>query len=222
MFDEADRLLLDRVSFEFQVSRILAVLPKQRRTGLFSATLSAETSSLFKSGMRDAVLIRVLVQQANQSESVFPEQNTSNISDESIVAQMPNSLTNYVAVLPRKYKLSFLLKFLLTEVITPNPDGKGSRGKKCIIFFLTCSCVNFAYKIVSKMQSRSLCSWFSKDAVVVRLYGKMKQKTRIASYKKFADSPLEKPAILIATDVAARGLDFPNVEWIVQFDPPLV
>jgi len=38
--------------------------------------------------------------------------------------------------------------------------------------------------------------------------------------KLFFDFKNDDKGILIATDVAARGLDFPGIDWIVQYDPP--
>ena len=47
--------------------------------------------------------------------------------------------------------------------------------------------------------------------------GKQKQTRRTQTFFQFCNA---KEAILLCTDVAARGLDIPEVDWIVQFDPP--
>ncbi|KAG6823232.1 ATP-dependent RNA helicase dbp4, partial [Arthromyces matolae] len=44
-----------------------------------------------------------------------------------------------------------------------------------------------------------------------------KQTARIAVYNRFTSSS---HAVLLATDIAARGLDFPSVDWVVQLDAP--
>ncbi|GAV99997.1 DEAD-domain-containing protein [Lentinula edodes] len=44
-----------------------------------------------------------------------------------------------------------------------------------------------------------------------------KQTTRLTMYNKFTQS---KHAVLFATDIAARGLDFPSVDWVLQLDAP--
>eukprot|EP00756_Hemistasia_phaeocysticola_P016626 Hpha_TRINITY_DN15488_c3_g11::TRINITY_DN15488_c3_g11_i2::g.175624::m.175624/K13179/DDX18, HAS1; ATP-dependent RNA helicase DDX18/HAS1 len=49
------------------------------------------------------------------------------------------------------------------------------------------------------------------------LHGKMKHRQRVATFDHFCQSP---SGALFATDVAARGLDIPQVEWIIQYDPP--
>ena len=49
------------------------------------------------------------------------------------------------------------------------------------------------------------------------LHGKMVTKRRELLFKKYKSDP---KAILLTTDVAARGLDIPDVELVVQFDPP--
>ena len=45
----------------------------------------------------------------------------------------------------------------------------------------------------------------------------MSQTERLHSYRSFCDF---ETGVLICTDVAARGLDLPAVNWIVQYDPP--
>ncbi|MCP9260852.1 ATP-dependent RNA helicase has1 [Dirofilaria immitis] len=47
--------------------------------------------------------------------------------------------------------------------------------------------------------------------------GKQKQQKRTCTFFSFCQA---KSGILLCTDVAARGLDIPQVDWIVQYDPP--
>lgn len=47
--------------------------------------------------------------------------------------------------------------------------------------------------------------------------GKLKQKKRTNTFFNFCNS---EKGILLCTDVAARGLDIPAVDWIIQYDPP--
>ena len=47
--------------------------------------------------------------------------------------------------------------------------------------------------------------------------GKQKQQKRTNTFFEFVNA---ESGILVCTDVAARGLDIPAVDWIIQFDPP--
>jgi ATP-dependent RNA helicase DDX18/HAS1 len=49
------------------------------------------------------------------------------------------------------------------------------------------------------------------------IQGKQKQQKRTNTFFEFCNAPT---GILLCTDVAARGLDIPKVDWIIQFDPP--
>ena len=51
----------------------------------------------------------------------------------------------------------------------------------------------------------------------MRLHGKMGQHQRMATYDEFCRTSR---ALLLATDLCARGMDFPNVDWVVQLDCP--
>ena len=55
--DEADRLL--DLGFQSTLNTILEVLPKQRRTGLFSATQTTEVENLARAGLRNPVAVNV-------------------------------------------------------------------------------------------------------------------------------------------------------------------
>lgn len=56
------------------------------------------------------------------------------------------------------------------------------------------------------------------EVQVFRLHGSMQQATRTSTLKAF--STTTEPAVLVCTDVAARGLDLPNVDLVVEYDPP--
>ena len=47
--------------------------------------------------------------------------------------------------------------------------------------------------------------------------GHQKQQKRTTTFFEFCNA---EKGILLATDVAARGLDIPAVDWIIQYDPP--
>nr|XP_012294161.2 ATP-dependent RNA helicase DDX55-like [Aotus nancymaae] len=57
VLDEADRLL--DMGFEASINTILELLPKQRRTGLFSATQTQEVENLVRAGLRNPVRVSV-------------------------------------------------------------------------------------------------------------------------------------------------------------------
>jgi ATP-dependent RNA helicase DDX31/DBP7 len=53
---------------------------------------------------------------------------------------------------------------------------------------------------------------------IFRLHGSLQQSTRTAALKAF--SKCNDPAVLVCTDVASRGLDLPNVDFVIEYDPP--
>lgn len=78
--------------------------------------------------------------------------------------------------------------------------------KKIIVFFSSCNSVKYNAELLNFI-----------DLPVLHLHGKMKQQARTNTFFEFCNA---KTGTLICTDVAARGLDIPAVDWIVQFDPP--
>jgi len=78
--------------------------------------------------------------------------------------------------------------------------------KKVIVFFSSCASVKYYSELLNYI-----------DLPVLDLHGKQKQQKRTNTFFEFRNA---KQGTLICTDVAARGLDIPAVDWIVQFDPP--
>ncbi|WPH01437.1 Hypothetical protein R9X50_00428300 [Acrodontium crateriforme] len=79
-------------------------------------------------------------------------------------------------------------------------------SKKIIVFFSSCNCVKYYSELLNYI-----------DLPVLDLHGKQKQQKRTNTFFEFCNA---KQGTLICTDVAARGLDIPAVDWIIQFDPP--
>ena len=177
VLDEADRLL--ELGFEQSINTILSYLPKQRRTGLFSATLNQDVKALIRAGMRNPVTITV------------KEKQTA-----SDLAPTPKSLTNFYFTCDAEHKLSSLFAVLCSLA-----------DQKVIVFFATCASVEYfgtlARRLLPKMN-------------ILTLHGKMHNKRQ----KLFSQFSSCKSGCLMCTDVMARGVDFPSVHWVIQFDPP--
>src|SRR5262249_22059193 len=58
----------------------------------------------------------------------------------------------------------------------------------------------------------------SETITAFRLHGSLPQKIRTGTIQAFANS--KTPSFLLCTDVASRGLDLPNVDLVVEYDPP--
>ncbi|KAG2523047.1 hypothetical protein JM18_005398 [Phytophthora kernoviae] len=178
ILDEADTLL--DMGFEVSLNKILAHLPKQRRTGLFSATQTQEVKALARAGLRNPATISVQV--ANNTQVT------------------PSTLQNFYCLVGHDQRLSALHHF-----------AQSKKGEKLIVFFSTCGSVDFFARVLEELFNDD------KSFPVVALHGKMPQKRRTTNYDRF--SSLES-GLLVCTDVVARGIDLPDVDWIVQYDPP--
>ncbi|XP_067891220.1 ATP-dependent RNA helicase DDX18 [Heterodontus francisci] len=83
---------------------------------------------------------------------------------------------------------------------------KKNRKKKLMVFFSSCMSVKYHYELLNYI-----------DLPVMAIHGKQKQTRRTSTFFQFCNA---NDGILLCTDVAARGLDIPEVDWIVQYDPP--
>ena len=83
---------------------------------------------------------------------------------------------------------------------------KKNLQKKIMVFMSSCNAVKFYADLLNYV-----------DIPVKDIHGKQKQQKRTATYFEFCQA---EKGILLCTDVAQRGLDFPQVDWIIQYDPP--
>ncbi|CAB4408298.1 unnamed protein product [Rhizophagus irregularis] len=83
---------------------------------------------------------------------------------------------------------------------------KRNLKKKMIVFFSSCNSVKYHSELLNYI-----------DVPVLSLHGKQKQTKRTNTFFEFINA---QHGILLCTDVAARGLDIPAVDWIIQYDPP--
>ncbi len=183
VLDEADRLL--DLGFKDDLTKILKLLPKQRRTGLFSASVSEAVDQLIRVGLRNPVRIAVRVKGAN------------GIDDK----RTPASLKMTYAITKPSHKLPALLTLL--RRLEPTP-------LRTIVYLSTCAAVDYFQAVLPGL--------LQNDMILVPLHGKYPANVRQKNFIRFTNSV--SPALLLTTDVAARGLDIPSVDLVVQVDPP--
>ncbi|NXE09420.1 DDX31 helicase, partial [Lophotis ruficrista] len=221
VIDEADRIL--DLGFEKDVAVILNALNAERETRqnvLLSATLTEGVTRLADISLNDPVSISIAdeIQKALKPASQTNRQasSSSNCLEQENFA-VPEKLKQYVMMVPSKLRLVTLAAFILEKC-------KFEKHHKMIIFFSSCEQVEFHYELLLKVLSGGLeleqpehSSVSSACLQFLRLHGNMEQEERTEVFQEFLKS---KTGILLCTDVAARGLDLPQVTWIVQYNAP--
>lgn len=109
----------------------------------------------------------------------------------------PKSLQQNYVLTPLPDKLDTLWSFIQT-----------CKKSKIIVFLSSGKQVRFVFEAFRHMQP---------GIPLLHLHGRQKQTARLDITKKFSHA---QHSCMFATDVAARGLDFPAVDWVVQLDAP--
>ncbi|PHH62396.1 hypothetical protein CDD81_7192 [Ophiocordyceps australis] len=109
----------------------------------------------------------------------------------------PTSLQQHYIITPLPEKLDTLYGFL-----------KSNLKSKILVFLSSGKQVRFVYESFRHMQP---------GIPLLHLHGRQKQGARLEITSRFTSA---KHSCLIATDVVARGIDFPAVDWVIQVDCP--
>ncbi|KAJ7959598.1 RNA helicase [Quillaja saponaria] len=189
ILDEADRLL--DMGFQKQITSIISLLPKLRRTGLFSATQTEAVEELSKAGLRNPVRVEVRAETKQINDPAASEQLAS--------SKTPSGLNIEYLECEADKKPSQLVDLLIKN-----------HSKKIIVYFMTCASVDYFGIVLPRL---SVLRGFP----LIPLHGKMKQTAREKALATFTSLS---SGVLLCTDVAARGLDIPGVDCIIQYDPP--
>ncbi|EAT86300.1 ATP-dependent rRNA helicase SPB4 [Parastagonospora nodorum] len=157
VMDEADRLL--DLGFKEDLQKIISRLPKQRRTGLFSASMSEAVDQLIRVGLRNPVRIAVKVKARATGED-------GKIEDK----RTPASLQMSYLVTPPSHKIPAMKKILSS--LQPQPQ-------KSILYLSTCFSVDYFQHVLPEVLQ---------GYDIVPLHGKHPDKVRRKNFNKFVDS----------------------------------
>ena len=172
VLDEADQML--DMGFIHDIKKVIALLPKNRQSLFFSATMHSKIVTLSKQILGNPE--RVTVQ---------PEQTTAEKVEQNL----------YLVTKGNKIKL---LKYLLEE-----------REMDSVLVFSRTK--HGANKIVKLLQRDGFqCA---------AIHGNKSQKARALALDSFKKGKIK---ILVATDIAARGIDIDELSFVVNYDLPNV
>ena len=211
----------------------LAALPQRRVTVLCSATMKMNVQRLGEISLKDAVHI-----QSDPMEDAA-RNKTNGVEADDRAFSAPAQLKQAFALVPAKMRLVTLTAILKRAFVR-----RGS-VMKAIVFISCADSVDFHFTLFSRPLEVSSEAGdaaggphqinkteLTKDTIAIgaafssienqvllyRLHGSLTQNVRTATLKAFAES--SEPCVMICTDVASRGLDLPNVDYVIEYDPP--
>ncbi|EPS36061.1 hypothetical protein H072_10519 [Dactylellina haptotyla CBS 200.50] len=171
-----------------------------------------EADRILDMGFKDAIDAIVQGIPKDRQTLLFSATQTKNVNDlarlslkdpeyvavhESATSATPGKLQQHYIITPLPEKLDILWSFIRANV-----------KSKILVFFSSTKQVRFVYETFRQMQP---------GIPLLHLHGKQKQTARLEITANFSNS---KNSCLFATDVVARGLDFPAVDWVIQVDCP--
>eukprot|EP00058_Branchiostoma_floridae_P013741 XP_002599229.1 hypothetical protein BRAFLDRAFT_64422 [Branchiostoma floridae] len=159
-------------ALKYLVDKILKVIPRERHTYLFSATMTKKVAKL---------------QRASLSNPVKVEVNSK--------YKTVDTLQQSYLFIPSKYKDVYLVS-ILNELA----------GNSFMVFCSTCNNTQRTAFLLRNLGFNA-----------IPLHGQLSQNSRLGALHKFK---AKSRSILIATDVASRGLDIPHVDVVINFDIP--
>ena len=170
VLDEADRML--DMGFIHDVIKTIKLLPAQRQTMLFSATMPSEIESLAKTLLKNPAMIKV-----------------------DPVTRAVESIDQSVYMVDKPNKTLLLAELFKKEDI-----------KNALVFTNT---KHGADRVVQKLTQSGF--------VARAIHGDKAQNARQDALKSFRDGRVQ---ILVATDIAARGIDIPELSHVINYDLP--
>uniref|UniRef100_A0A1J3ISY1 ATP-dependent RNA helicase n=1 Tax=Noccaea caerulescens TaxID=107243 RepID=A0A1J3ISY1_NOCCA len=248
IFDEADCIL--ELGYGKEIEQIIKLLgsgqneeeetddgvPKgiQKQNLLLSATLNEKVNHLAQLSLDDPVMIGLDSSKYQQNLPVeapgSPDSGADSDADDLVIHVnksanpssedygIPSQLVQKYVKVPCGARLVALLSVLKNLF-------EREASQKVVVFFSTRAAVDFHYSLLSEFQwppnSETQEEEETKQLFLkcktFRLHGSMEQEDRRSAFGTFK---AEKQALLLSTDVAARGLDFPKVRCIIQYDCP--
>mmetsp|Transcript_18852 Transcript_18852/g.26539 ORF Transcript_18852/g.26539 Transcript_18852/m.26539 type:complete len:701 (+) Transcript_18852:197-2299(+) len=171
-----------------------------------------EADRILEQGFEDDLRAIIKLIPKERQSLLFSATNTKKIDDLARVSINPKNAI-YVEV-PSETKLATASGLEQGYVTVPSDKRflllftflKKNKSKKIMVFFSSCNSVKFHAELLNYI-----------DVSVMDIHGRQKQQKRTTTFFQFCK---QKTGTMLCTDVAARGLDIPDVDWIIQFDPP--
>lgn len=226
-FDEADRLF--EMGFQEQLNELLASLPTQRQTLLFSATLPNSLVEFAKAGLTNPVLVRLDAEQKISENLQLNFFSTKNDEREATLFYILQEIIQIPLATEEQIQKLKSMTNNLSDSDSDNSDmedkktDKHQKKKKKFIRRLPSANELPSEKatilFVPTKHHVEYITQLLKDCgyLVSYIYGSLDQHARKSQLLNFR---LGLTSILVVTDVAARGVDIPLLPYVINYSLP--